>query len=474
MAQYYLPMLKRGLIYALAIILVPLLAGVAGMGTRIVASIRADANPPPFSGALPPPPPHDPSKRTAVIIAANSGTEGSDFLAPYEVLARSDAFNLYAVAPERRITHLFPGGTLVRGVDVVPHYSFAEYDTAIGSAPDLIVIPYMPETQAPEYQAILIWIRAHAGPHTILLSICAGATNLADTGLLAGRSVTTHHNSFPMIAQAHPDVTLVPGVRYFEDGNIISSAGVTAGVDAALFTLQRMFGREAARDVARQIDYPYTQFLDDPTYSPPVNGLATGPSLATTFLSGYRLGSSHLGVALYAGMSELALASVVDTYPHQGTLTVDTVAPSRMVVRSQHGLALIPRWSFADAPKLDRIILPGRNSSADIAVAFERWAEARYQLSVERVHETGGYVYDITFADMARRAGRIVTDEAIYLLEYPIGRVAVAAPVYPLGLIARVVVLALLGLALAVVLDRRRAARKQGRQARSMRPASAS
>jgi hypothetical protein len=52
--------------------------------------------------------------------------------------------------------------------------------------------------------------------------------------------------------------------------------------------------------------------------------------------------------------------------------------------------------------------------------------------------------------------------------------VAVAAPVYPLGLIVRVVVLALLGLALAVVLDRRRAARKQGRQASSMRPASAS
>ena len=87
-------------------------------------------------------------------------------------------------------------------------------------------------------------------------------------------------------------------------------------------------------------------------------------------------------------MSELALASVVDTYPHQGALTVDTVAPARTVVLSQHGLALIPRWSLADAPRLDRIILPGRDSSVDTTAAFERWAAARYQLSVERVHET--------------------------------------------------------------------------------------
>jgi putative intracellular protease/amidase len=474
MTQRYLNTVKRVFAYLLTIVLVPFLAGAIGMGIRLGTSIRIDTNPPPYTGALPTPPVHNALKPTAVVIAANSGTEGSDFLAPYAVLGTSGAFNLYAVAPERRITHLFPGGTLVRGVDVVPHYSFAEYDSAIGSAPDLIVIPFLPYKQAPEYQTIMQWIRAHAGPRTILLSICAGAENLADTGLLDGRSATTHHNSFALIAQAHPDVKLVRGVRYVEDGNIISSAGITAGVDATLFTLQRMLGRDVARDVARQIDYPYTRFLDDPTYTPPANGLATGPSLATLFLSGYRLGTSHLGVALYPGISELALASVADTYPHQGTLTVDTVAPSRTVVLSEHGLALIPRWSFADAPRLDRFILPGRDSSADTTAAFERWAEARYQLPVERVHESGGYVYDVTFDDMAGRAGRIVANETIYFLEYPLGRVQIAAPLYSLDLTMRILVWALLGLGLAVLIDRRRTARKQRRQASMVRTATAS
>jgi putative intracellular protease/amidase len=474
MSQRYLATVKRLFAYVLAIALVPFLAGAVGMGIRIGAATRADTNPPPYTGALPTPPAHNALKRTAIVIAANSGTEGSDFLAPYAVLGTSGAFNLYAVAPERRITHLFPGGTLVRGVDFVPQYSFAEYDTLIGSDPDLIVSPFMPYKQAPEYQAIMTWIRAHAGPHTILLSICAGAENLADTGLLDGHSATTHHNSFSLIAQQHPDVKLVHGVRYLEDGNIISSAGITAGVDATLFTLQRMLGRDAALDVARQIDYPYTRFLSDPTYTPTANGLATGPSLATTFLSGYRLGTSHLGLALYDGVSELALASVVDTYPHQGALTVDTVAPARMVVLSQHGLALIPRWSFADAPRLDRIILPGRDSSVETTAAFERWAEARYQLRVERVHEAGGYVYDITFNDMASRAGRVVTNEAIYFLEYPLGRVQIAAPLFSLDLIIRVVCLGLVGLGLAVAIDRRRAARTQRQQASMVQTAAAS
>lgn len=477
MTHVYRRRVARGLAYVLAATLVPLLAGVVGLGTRLASAARTSTNPPPYSGALPPPPPHDPSKRTAVVIAANSGTESSDFLAPYAVLATSGAFNLYAVAPERRIIHLFPGGPLLRGVDFVPHYAFSAYDAAIGGDPDLIVIPFLVYDQAPEYQAILAWIRAHAGPHTVVLSICAGAKNLADTGLLDGRSATTHHYTFPLIAQTRPEVNLVRGVRYLEDGNFISSAGVTAGVDATLFTLKRMLGRDVALAVAQQIGYPYARFLDDPAYAPSDTGLlstvATAPPLTNMLLSSFQVGNSQLGVALYDGVSELALASVVDTYPREGALTINTVAPERTTVLSQHGLALVPRWSFADAPALDRIILPGRDADTDAVAAFERWAQAREQLPVERVHRADGYVYDVTFNDIARRAGTVVANEAVYVLEYPLGRVTAAAPLFAPGLLVRLAALALLGLGLAAVVDRWLVARPQRRQARVLRPAAA-
>jgi hypothetical protein len=125
----------RGLAYFLAAFLVPLLVGAGGAGARIYSMFTGDPTPPPYDGPLPAPPAHDPDRPTAVVIAANSGTEGTDFLAPYEVLATSGAFNLYAVASERRLTHLFSGAQTQRGVDFVPHYSFAEYDRTIGATP---------------------------------------------------------------------------------------------------------------------------------------------------------------------------------------------------------------------------------------------------------------------------------------------------------------------------------------------------
>ncbi|WP_025745900.1 DJ-1/PfpI family protein [Kallotenue papyrolyticum] len=467
-ARYHHPVM-RGLNYALAIILVPFLAGIAGMSVRIVAGMRADPNPPPFTGALPAPPAHDPTKHTAVVIAANSGTEGSDFLGPYAVLAHSGAFNLYTVAPERRITHLFSGGPSMRGVDFVPHYSFAEYDAIIGSNPDLIVIPYLPFREAPEYQTIMNWIRAHAGPHTILLSVCVGARNLADTGLLNGRRATTHHYLFPFMELLYPDVRLVRGVRYLEDGNLISAAGVTAGVDGTLHVVERMIGADAARDVARQINYPHTRFLDNPSYNAPPTTLALLASpltnlrliaapLFNVFLSGYRLDSDQVGVALYDGISELALASVVDTYPRAGTLIVNTVAPEREVVLSQHGLAFVPRWSFADAPRLDRLILPGSPNDA-AAAAFERWTQERQQITVERVHQGSGYAYAATLMDMARSEGSAIATQAAYQLEYPIGTALATAPRYRPELLVRLLILGLAGLVVAGLIERRRVSR---------------
>jgi transcriptional regulator GlxA family with amidase domain len=99
-------------------------------------------------------------------------------------------------------------------------------------------------------------LRAHAGRNTIMLSLCAGAKNLAATGLLDGRSATTHHYTFPEIAQEHPTVKLVRGVRYVEDGNVITSTGVTAGVDVTLYVLKRLLSSGAASGDGRARSAP--------------------------------------------------------------------------------------------------------------------------------------------------------------------------------------------------------------------------
>lgn len=456
---------SRLLCYLLCSLLVPFVAMLIGAGSRLASSAPQNHYAPAFSGSMPAPAAHDPAKRTAVIIAANSGTEGSDFLAPYEVIGRSNAFNLYAVAPERELTHLFPGSPMLRGVDMLPHYSFAQYDAQIGHDPDLIVIPFLPFSQAAEYQQILDWVRAHAGPDTTVLSICAGAKNLADTGLLAGRKATTHHYTFSVIAEAYPDIELLPGMRYVEDGKIISSAGVTAGVDGSLFALKRIVGEDVAQQVAREINYPYAQFLDDPSFVPtpaPFGDLlGLVPALPSLLLSGLNSSDQDIGVALYSGMSELALASLVDTLPHVNTLTVHSIAPQREVLVSQHGLQLVPRWSYADAPAFDRIVVPGLSDEASLA-SLQSWSTERAGPAVEQLHLGQSYVYQAGFDDMARNNGAIVAAQTIYLLEFPGEQLPSDLALFPPTVLRNALLYALFGLLLGGLIDFLRSKRQQG------------
>ncbi len=227
--------------YTLAFALPPLLIG-ATVGAVRFMNFKV-SQPPAYSEALPPVKAHDPGKRTAVVLAGNLGTENTDFLAPFEVLAASGVFNVYVVAPERKVSALTSMPALSESIDIVPDYSFAEYEKVIGHDPDLIVIPFIPNLDTPEDRPIVDWIRHHAGPQTTLLSICAGALTLAETGLLDGQTATIHHNAYPVAKNKYTAINWVQGVRYVDNGQIITSGGITAGIDATLYTLAKLAGR---------------------------------------------------------------------------------------------------------------------------------------------------------------------------------------------------------------------------------------
>ena len=441
--------LLKPLGYALAIVLPPLLAFVISFGS--VAAQNPFQQPPAFEGPLPAPPAHDPAKRTALIVAGNTATESSDLLGPYQVLAASGAFNVYVVAPERRLTPLVPQPHCCGALDLVPHYSFDEYERAVGATPDLVVVPYIPRASQ-EDAAVLSWLRERPGEQTVVLSICGGAQMVAQAGLLAGRQATSHQTILPILEQSHPEVSWVRGLRYVEDGRFISSAGVTSGVDATLYTLQRFLGRPAALETAQRVGYPHTQFLDDRTWLEQTDSLLE-PELAASWPTVYRWDDTKIGLVLSGGVGEIELASIIDTYPRALTSDVYTIAPERAIVRTRHGLDLLPRFDLASAPRLDRVLLPGQPDPA-VAGAVERWAGANGGPAVERIHQAGGYPYDLTFADLARQETRPVAAVAARWLEYPIAQQALPGSDWPLGLVLRPVGLGLLGLAAALGLPR--------------------
>jgi transcriptional regulator GlxA family with amidase domain len=433
-------------LYALAVVLVPVLIGAANVGVKLAA--LPDATLADFSGPLPAPPAHDPAKKTAVVLASTDGAEINDFLTTYEILARSQTFNVYAVAPERRLLPLYNANRAARhiGLDFVPHYSFAEYNARIGQAPDLIAIPYFPGYTPGRDAAVLDWIRAHRGPQTQVLSICGGIETLLDTGLLGAGSTVTHVDWFEALETRFPEVRFRRGVRFTDDGPVISSTNLAAGIDATLHTVDRLAGRAVAEDVARQLGYRRTDYLDDPTFRP-----AAAPAQRMIAHAAYRWGWQELGVVLYDGVGELALAALVDPYTATLAARTYTLAPQRGVVTSQHGLTFVPRSDFQTSPRLDRLVLPGGAGSETARQAGAAWARARWGLPLDEIHANvgaGEFAYDATLRDIARTRGSELALIAAQILFVPADHLLLASAAGSLDLLVRPLMLSLLGVVL--------------------------
>ncbi len=87
------------------------------------------------------------------------------------------------------------------------------------------------------------------------MSVCVGAYVLAKTGLLNGKSATTHHDAYKDFVNEFPKVHVLRGVRFVEEGNLATSGGLASGIDLALHVVERYFGRKVAEDTAYNLEY---------------------------------------------------------------------------------------------------------------------------------------------------------------------------------------------------------------------------
>jgi transcriptional regulator GlxA family with amidase domain len=147
---------------------------------------------------------------------------------------------------------------------------------------DTVVVPGIGDGAWPLPPEPLAALRAAAARGTRVASICTGAFVLAAAGLLDGRRATTHWRYAQRLAREFPAVTVDPGVLYVDEGDVLTSAGVAAGVDLCLHMVRRDFGAEASNAVARRMvvaahrDGGQAQFVERPL---PV---AAGDGLAST------------------------------------------------------------------------------------------------------------------------------------------------------------------------------------------------
>ena len=189
-------------------------------------------------------------KNVAIVLFED--VEVLDFAGPFEIFSmtglRHEAgppFNVYTVAerPDPVRAHM--------NLIVTPNYSFADCPP-----PDVLVVPggrgSRTEMHSP---AMLEWVREQDRRTELTTSVCTGALILATAGLLAERSATTHFASYDLLEELSPTTDVVRGARYVDQGRIVTSAGIQAGMDMSLHIVARLAGWDAALATARMIEY---------------------------------------------------------------------------------------------------------------------------------------------------------------------------------------------------------------------------
>jgi transcriptional regulator GlxA family with amidase domain len=200
--------------------------------------------------------------RTVGILIFDE-VEVLDFCGPFEVfsIARNpgdssdDArlFNAVTIAEENRIIRC-RGGLLVQ-----PHHTIDDHPPL-----DILVVPGGQGTRRERINdRLLDWIAAQHRAVELTTSVCTGAFLLAERGVLDGRRATTHWASVDWMRQQYPGVRMLADQRVVDEGNVVTSAGVSAGIDMSLHVVSRLHGSETAEWTARRMEYDYWSPVSD-------------------------------------------------------------------------------------------------------------------------------------------------------------------------------------------------------------------
>lgn len=292
---------------------------------------------------------------SALFVLGSDATEVADLLVPWEVMSVSRAMELRTVGTSGR---LMP---LTGKVFSVADFVIGDPNRAPPERCDVVVVPAV----LPNDPKLVEWVKKQAEGGSWVLSICEGARLVANTGLLDGGTATTHFYCLEELRKKHKEVSFVHGHRYVVSQKVISSAGVTAGLDATLYLLEQLLGRKEAETTAAALKYEWNE-EDDPLgeitereSSFSISGSEAAKLVwraATPFKHKLRV-----GVGVYSGVSEVALAAVLDCLPRTGGVKLKTFGFSNEVeaVDTRHGFMIVPKKTFDEVrSKLDLIIIP--------------------------------------------------------------------------------------------------------------------
>ncbi|MGA5566693.1 DJ-1/PfpI family protein [Streptomyces platensis] len=195
---------------------------------------------------------------TAYGLLLFEGAEELDFAGPWEVftssaMIRAQGDTTVLIAERRDPVRCN------KGMRVLPDHTFDDHPPL-----DVLLVPGGNGTRTEVTNPALIeWIRTTSAQVAWTTSVCTGALLLHEAGAARGRRVATHH-AFEDTLEARGNITVVRDARYVVDGELVTSQGVSAGIDMALWLVGQLYGRDHARAVRRYIQYePAPPYLAD-------------------------------------------------------------------------------------------------------------------------------------------------------------------------------------------------------------------
>lgn len=185
-----------------------------------------------------------------VAIFLYEGVEILDFSGPGEVFASASSyteaggFNVYTVAATKEPI------TSQGFVKIMPTYSIEDCPK-----PNIIVLPGGNTGASVDNPAVIKWVQEEMAEGDYWLSVCTGAFILERAGLLAGKKATTWHGRIDQLKALATNFEVLENTRWVDNGNVITTAGVSAGIDGALHLVEKIFGRKTAEQTARYMEY---------------------------------------------------------------------------------------------------------------------------------------------------------------------------------------------------------------------------
>jgi len=190
-----------------------------------------------------------------IAIYIYDDAEVLDFSGPFEVFSTAARlqpdtalFDVFLVAESEE-------PVIARnGYSVNPAFNFENHPPI-----DVLIVAggvHMDEMKKPQ---VIDWVSNNSARADLVASVCTGAFILAEAGLLNGLSVTTHWEDIPDLRSDYPALTVVESVRWVDQGAVVTSGGISAGIDMSLHLVEKLAGRDLAVNTARQMDFEWTE-----------------------------------------------------------------------------------------------------------------------------------------------------------------------------------------------------------------------